>query len=407
MVEIVPMPKLSDTMTVGTVSKWLKQEGDNVAVGDILCEIETDKALMELENLVGDGVLLKIYLEKGGKAAVNTPLCAIGKKGEQPPQAEAAIKPPAPSPAQPIKPTAPPPPSGQPIKPPSPLPPPSNRPKASPLAKKLAQEKNIHLASLRGSGPGGRILKDDVLEAARWENTPSIKPALEPASTLSVLAAQHLSNAKQTAPHFYLQNSVEADPLLWVRRSLNERWKGKGVKITLNDCVLRACALGLCEVPQLNVSWEEQNGQPFIRRHAAVHLGFGLATQDGLLVPVVRHAESKRLPQLSAEVRALSERGRRRGLAPDEMGGSTFTVTNLGMLGVESFYGIIHVPNAAILSVGSAVQKPMVRPDGSVGAGSSMTLGLSCDHRLVDGVLGAKFLKVVKELLETPALLLA
>ena len=222
------------------------------------------------------------------------PSAPLGKRGEEAPRVETpalAASPPPVSQASAV------PPPSAPSAPLAPLPPPGHRPKASPLAKKLAQEKNIHLASLRGSGPGGRILKEDVLKAACWEDAPSIEPALEPASNIRVLTAQHLAYAKHTAPHFYLQNSVEADPLIWVRGALNKRWQAKGVKITLNDCILRACALALCEVPQLNVSWEEQDGEPFIRRHDSVHLGFGLATENGLLVPVVRHAEGKKLPQ--------------------------------------------------------------------------------------------------------------
>ncbi|HTB62085.1 MAG TPA: dihydrolipoamide acetyltransferase family protein [Opitutales bacterium] len=438
MAEIIEMPKLSDTMTVGTLVKWLKKEGDKVAPGDVLCEVETDKATMEVENFAA-GVVLKHYVAAGAQIPIGAPMCAIGKPGEAAPAAPtvapqaaapAASKEPAAKPAVSApKPetTAPKPATTvpQPAAAPAPAPTASGaRVKASPLAKKLAEEKGVSLSGISGSGPSGRIVRADVLAAA---SQPKAAPASSGSSASAVTAltgpigvdeAVPVSNMRSTIarrllesttgiPHFYVEIEIDAGPLADLREGLNAALgdlpaeKGGG-KFTVNDFILKASVEALRRVPAVNSSWMGDT----IQRHGRVHLAFGVALEDGLLTPVIRDADSKSLRQISAEAKALIAKARSKKLTPAEMSGSTFTVTNLGMFGVTGFYGIINPPNAGILSVGATITKPVVDARGQIVAGRRMIIGISGDHRVIDGAAAAQYLAALKSVLETPALLL-
>ncbi|WOO42415.1 dihydrolipoamide acetyltransferase family protein [Rubellicoccus peritrichatus] len=436
MAEIIDMPKLSDTMTVGTIVNWLKKEGEAVSVGDMLCEIETDKATMELENLVADGVILKIYINESGEAPVGAPICAIGEKGEAAPDVAAPQSAPAEPEAAPAE-AAPvveeatkPEPEGrkQESKPAPTAPAPASsdsgkRIKVSPLARKLAEEKGIPLEAIQPSGPSGRIVKKDVLAAAEKGVTApaaaSSAPIVIPSgagiaeegpvkiSNMRKAIAKHLVESKTQIPHFYLETEVDAAALIKTRAQLNKDLtelppeKG-GIKLTVNDFILKASAEALRRVPGVNASWMGDH----IQQHSSVHLAFGVAVPDGLVTPVVRDAQAKTLRQVSAEAKGLIGKARDKKLKPDEMSGSTFTVTNLGMFGVTGFYGIISPPNAAILSVGATIAKPVVNANGEITIGHRMAIGLSGDHRVIDGATGAMFLQALQTLLETPALML-
>ncbi len=456
MAEIIEMPKLSDTMTVGTLVKWLKAEGDKVAVGDMLCEVETDKATMEVENFFA-GVLLKQYVPVGGQIPVGAAMCAIGQAGETAPAAPAPSAPKAvekkteprqetsvgavKGPGTPEDHPAEPPPSpdlpapklpaeAQPVREPEPVPAPEGegaeggRVKASPLARRVAAEKGVSLAGLKGSGPGGRIVKADILAAAE-RPAPAPTPArpqapvpspvaaapaqdqVLPVSNMRGVIARRLLESKTTIPHFYLEMEVDAEPLHALRASLNARLgelppERGGIKFTINDFILKATAEALRRVPSVNASWQGQS----ILQHAGVHVAFGVAIDDGLVTPVIRNAHQKGLRQIAEDAKALIGKARSRKLKPEEMTGSTFTVTNLGMYGVNAFYGIINPPNAAILSVGATVKKPVVDAQDRLVVGQRMMLALSCDHRVVDGAAGAQFLAALRELLESPALML-
>lgn len=426
---LIEMPKLSDTMTAGTVITWLKNEGDAVENGDILAEIETDKATQELETF-DEGTILKIYVPAGGKAPCGHALCALGEPGEEAPEVEppsedaTAAEPvaadtntreeapqPTPTPAAAPAPA----PLATPAPAPVAAPPrdPNQRIFASPLAKKIAAEKNIPLEALQGSGPSGRIVKADVLDAEK-NGVPSaagataMAPALEekiiPVSTMRDVIARRLLESKTQVPHFYLEKEIDAASLVKVRVAINEKFKknGQAIKLTVNDYILKATASALRDVPAMNASWEGAN----IRQHGAVHLSFGVALQDGLVTPVIRDAEKKDLVTISREARELIDKARAKKLTPAEMSGSTFTVTNLGMFGIDSFYGIINNPNSGILSVGGTFKKPVVDENDNIVIGQRMSIGLSGDHRVVDGAVGALFLQALGEYLENPALML-
>jgi pyruvate dehydrogenase E2 component (dihydrolipoamide acetyltransferase) len=424
---LIEMPKLSDTMTAGTVITWLKNEGDTIESGDILAEIETDKATQELESF-DEGTILKIYVPAGGKAPCGHALCALGEPGEDAPEVEPPSEdtPPAAQPApttvadtrtreeapQPVSTPAP---APVPVATPAPVASrdPNQRIFASPLAKKMAAEKNIPLDALQGSGPSGRIVKADILDAEKngipsAGATVAIAPALEekiiPVSTMRDVIARRLLESKTQVPHFYLEKEIDAAALVKVRVAINEKFKknGQAIKLTVNDYILKATASALRDVPAMNASWEGAN----IRQHGAVHLSFGVALQDGLVTPVIRDAEKKDLVTISREARELIDKARAKKLTPAEMSGSTFTVTNLGMYGIDSFYGIINNPNSGILSVGGTFKKPVVDENDNIVIGQRMSIGLSGDHRVVDGAVGALFLLALGEYLENPALML-
>ena len=431
MATTIDMPKLSDTMTVGTVASWLKNEGDSIESGDIIAEIETDKATMELE-VFDEGVLLKQIVPAGGQVPVGSPIAAVGEAGETfdssslpaadaPAETEAAeteeatseeaeaveAEPTAEAPAEP-KPQG----DGPAIK-------------ASPLAKKLAAQKSIDLANVTGSGPNGRIVKKDVLAAnpTSSKSTTVKKPAVPdssaivsagiaeekdlPVSQMRAVIAQRLLESKTTTPHFYLETEVDVAALLELRKQLNSELselspEQGGVKFSVNDFILKAATEALRRVPEMNRSWNETT----IRQHSAVNISFGVAIDDGLLTPVIRDADAKGLKTIALEAKELIGKSRSKKLAPNEMSDSTFTVTNLGMFGVIGFYGIINTPNAGILSVGATVARPVVDANGEIAIGQIMRIGLSCDHRVVDGVVGAQFLQALKTIIENPALTL-
>ena len=429
MANITLMPKLSDTMTVGTLVKWLKKEGDVIKTGDMLAEVETDKATMELESYF-DGTLLKIFSPPGSQLPIGAALCAIGKPGES---VEAPKVAPAAAPAAPASvATAPPKPTPAPAplaaQAPAPKPAaqaaPAARVKISPLARKLAEEKRIDFTRIKGTGPGGRIVRADILEAEKNPPTATAKAAradaaptwsyrsvldkspvqaesFAPASNMRATIARRLLEAKTTIPHFYLDIEIDAAPLLALREQLNAGLAKDGVKLSVNDFVLKAAATALRAIPGVNTSWTGTG----IQSHAAIHVSFAVAIEDGLITPVIRDTDGKTIFQISTEAKALGGRAKDKKLQPAEFTGGTFCVSNLGMAGVDRFCAIINPPNAAILAVGSTVKKPVVKDDEIV-IGQRMTLTLSCDHRVVDGLLGAKFLNAVKAHLESPSLLL-
>jgi pyruvate dehydrogenase E2 component (dihydrolipoamide acetyltransferase) len=425
MATLIDMPKLSDTMTVGTLVRWLKNEGDPVANGDMIAEVETDKATMEVECF-DDGVLIKRYCGEGDEVAVGDPIAAVGEAGEEAPAvssapaaeapaaAPAAEAPAAPAPAAPA-PAAP--------APAAPAAAPAAtgdaRVKASPLAKKIAAEKGIDLGSIQGSGPGGRILKEDVLSAKPGSAAPAAPAAAEraPAATLEALEipvsnmrksiGKALVASKTQAPHFYLQIEVDGAPLAKLRKELNSKLadlppEHGGAKFSVNDLTLKAAAEAVRRVPAINRSWEGDT----IKQHPNVHLAFGVAIDDGLVTPVIRAAETKGLREIGAEAKVLIKKARGKKLTPNEMSGSTLTVTNLGMFGISDFYGIINPNNAAILSIGATIKKPVVNANDEIVVGQVMKIGLSGDHRTIDGAVGAQYLQVLKEILEAPATML-
>jgi pyruvate dehydrogenase E2 component (dihydrolipoamide acetyltransferase) len=453
---LIDMPKLSDTMTVGTLVKWLKKEGDTVENGEMIAEVETDKATMEVECF-DDGILLKQYCSEGDEVPVGGAIAAVGEAGEEPP----AIENEAPSggdsaqkdASEPSaenaddKKASPPVPnqeasgeksnegSSQPAAnvksdpapadvPPAPTNDSGDRIKASPVARKIAADKGVDLATLKGSGPGGRILKEDVLNAEAAPSGGQAAPqeqaagqAPEPAATLEALdlpvsnmrksIAKALVASKTQAPHFYLQIEVDGAPLAALRRELNAKLadlpkEHGGTKFTVNDLTLKAAAEAVRRVPAINRSWEGER----IKQHANVHLAFGVAVDEGLVTPVIRAAETKGLRQIGAEAKVLIKKARDKKLAPDEMSGSTLTVTNLGMFGISDFYGIINPNNAAILSIGATIKRPVVNDKDEIVIGQTMKVGLSGDHRVIDGAVGAQYLQALKEILETPALML-
>ncbi|MCH2156930.1 MAG: pyruvate dehydrogenase complex dihydrolipoamide acetyltransferase [Opitutales bacterium] len=424
MATIIEMPKLSDTMTVGTLVTWLKKEGDPVASGDMIAEVETDKATMEVENFE-DGIILKVYVAEGEQVDIGAPICAIGEKGEDipevgtsssAPKTEAAEETPKEASASPA-PTAPEPttiaattqaPSSS-----------DSRVKASPLAKKIAAEKGIDLASITGSGPNGRIVKADV------ENTKPI-PASEtaaapapviysgagiqeaksvPVSNMRGTIARRLLESKTQIPHFYLSIEVNATALIKFRGELNAGLESQGVKLTVNDLILKAATEALRRVPSLNASWMGDH----IQYHDAVNMAFAVPIPDGLLTPTIMDAHLKSIRTISQEAKALIKKTQAKKLTPAEMSNHTFTVSNMGMprLGISNFFGIINPPDAAILCVGASVAKPVISPKGDVVPGQIMNLALCCDHRVVDGADGAEFLSSLRDILETPALILA
>ncbi|WPJ94977.1 dihydrolipoamide acetyltransferase family protein [Coraliomargarita algicola] len=428
MATLIDMPKLSDTMTVGTLVKWLKNEGDAISSGDMIAEVETDKATMEVECF-DDGVLIKQYAAEGQEVAVGDAIAAIGEEGEEAPAAQnsapaaAAAAEPEPAAAE----STPAPSESAPKPEPSPAAAPApattttdGRIKASPLAKKIAADKGIDLVSIQGTGPGGRIVKADVENAkpgaaAPASSTPA--PAAAPVATLEALdlpvsnmrksIAKALVGSKTQAPHFYLQIEVDGAPLAKLRAELNAKLadlpkEHGGTKFTVNDLTLKAAAEAVRRVPAINRSWEGES----IKQHPNVHLAFGVAIDDGLVTPVIRAAETKGLREIGAEAKVLIKKARDKKLTPNEMSGSTLTVTNLGMFGISDFYGIINPNNAAILSIGATIKKPVVNDKDEIVVGQVMKIGLSGDHRTIDGAVGAQYLQALKEILETPALML-
>ncbi len=419
MAQIIEMPKLSDTMTVGTLVKWLKKEGDVVKSGTMLAEVETDKATMELECFF-DGTLLKIFSPAGSQVAIGAPLCAVGKPGETVATTATAAAASQPAPTAKVAPAPAPAPAAA-----APTPAPaaaaatssSERIRITPLARKLANEHQIAPASIQGSGPSGRIVRADVLAAAA---NPSARRSSASLPTSSVFAkgpiqedravavstmrgviAKRLLESKTQIPHFYLEVEVDVAPLLTLRQQLNASLEAEGVKLSVNDFILKACAEALRRVPAVNASWEGSH----IRYHGAAHVSFAVAIEDGLITPVVRDAHAKSIFAISSEAKSLGRLAKDKKLKPEQFTGGTFCVSNLGMMGIDRFSAIINPPNAAILAVGATVTKPVVEGDQIV-VGQRMSLTLSCDHRVVDGAVGATFLAALRDVLQKPALLL-
>ncbi len=437
MITKVVLAKLSPTMEEGTIVKWSKNEGDAVKVGDVLAEIETDKANMEMEAL-GAGVLRKILVPAGGKAPVGALIGVVADAKDDiaslvsgasapAPASKPAEPAPAPSPTlaavnaaakaapadqpassteadrTPAVPQAAPAPRIAAVTAPAPQAE-SGRVKASPLARSMAAHQNIPLASISGTGPGGRIIKRDVeawgqrpagAPAAAAPAAPAIVPGQEiPLSNMRKTIARRLSESKFTAPHFYVTVDIAMDAAVALREQLQ---RGENVKVSYNDLVVKACAKALTRFPGVNASW----GGDKILTHGEVHVGIAVAIPDGLIVPVVRNADRKSIVELSREVKDLATRARDRKLRPEEFQGSTFSISNLGMMDVLEFTAIINPPESAILAVGSVTKQPVVVEDEIV-IGHRMKVTLSCDHRVIDGALGAQFLQEVRRLLENP-----
>ena len=416
MAEIVRMPKLSDTMTEGTVASGNKKVGDKVKSGELLAEIETDKATMEFESFQ-DGVLLYIGVEKGQTAKVDSILAILGKEGEDvaaliaseaagAPAVEAAPAPVAVA-AAPAAVAAPAVVAAAPaVSAPAAA---NGRVKASPLAKKIAEEMGINIGNVAGSGDGGRIVRRDVenftpAAQASAAHVPAFIPAgterytEENVSQMRKTIARRLAESKFTAPHFYLTMEIDMDNAMAARKSINDNGTAK---ISFNDMVVKACAMALRLHPKVNSSWRGES----IRYNEHVHIGVAVAVEEGLLVPVVRFANEKGLSQIGAEVKSFAEKAKSKKLQPSDWEGNTFTISNLGMFGIEEFTAIINPPDACILAVGGIKSVPVVK-NGAVVPGNVMKVTLSCDHRVVDGASGAAFLQTLKSYLENPVMML-
>jgi len=410
-VEIITMPRLSDTMEEGTVASWLKKEGDTIEEGDILAEIETDKATMEFESFYS-GTLLKIGIAEGETAKVDALLAIVGPKGTDVSNIsvkEKSASKPSEKKTEPKKEEkkskdislsavegeskAKSKPSGSDSS--------SKRIFVSPLAKKMAEEKGINLQHVNGSGENGRIVKSDIenyqpgaasagayqpVGEESWEETKN--------SQMRKTIAKRLGESKFTAPHYYLTVELDMDNAIASRTAINSN---PDVKISYNDMIVKACAMALRKHPQVNSQWTGDATR--IANH--IHMGVAVAVDEGLVVPVLKFADQMTFSQIGANVKELAGKARNKKLTPDEMQGSTFTVSNLGMFGIKEFTSIINAPNSAILSVGAIVQKPVVK-NGAIAVGNTMTVTLACDHRTVDGATGAKYLQTVRQYIENP-----
>ncbi|MDP3359894.1 MAG: pyruvate dehydrogenase complex dihydrolipoamide acetyltransferase [Lutibacter sp.] len=420
MAEIITMPRLSDTMTEGVVAQWLKKVGDKISEGDILAEIETDKATMEFESF-SEGTLLYIGLKDGESAPVDSLLAIIGEEGEdidailkefkaatpgaskapettktpEAPEKSAAIAEPvkvAETAQAPVSANA------------------SGRIIASPLAKKIASEKGINLNTVSGTGDGGRIVKSDVenyvpaavsavatVAAPIVSGTESFEET--PNSQMRKTIARRLAESKFTAPHYYLMLEINMDNAIESRRIINEL---PDTKVSFNDMVVKASAMALKKHPKVNSQWFDDRTR--INHH--VNIGVAVAVEDGLVVPVTRFTDQKSMTQIGAEIKDMATRAKSKKLTPAEMEGSTFTVSNLGMFGISEFTSIINQPNSAILSVGAIIEKPVVK-NGQIVVGNTMKITLACDHRTVDGATGSAFLQTLKQYIENPVTMLA
>ncbi len=448
----IEMPKLSDTMTEGTVVKWHKALGDTVEMGDVVAEVETDKAVMELEAF-GQGTLAAVYVPEGGKARIGEKLALLTGQSNLPKERGdstsgqapvTSVATPRPAKGEPVAQG-----SGLPATAPVSSPPVSRtaapqsgsganpagaRVKASPLARKLAAAKGIDLSSIRGSGPGGRVIARDVeptqvnkpLPAGSATAPPGPKaapgsqPSTAPPPVTAVTAgpradrriplsgmrkviAERLLASKTQIPHFYLQADIDAAPLTRLRLEINAAGELAGLgKVTINDFILKAAVAAAVRVPRVNAAFMGDA----ILQYGRIHLAVAVAIEEGLVTPVIRDAQEKSLPQISAAVKDLAGRARSKKLKPEEYQGGTITVSNLGRYGIDSFSAIINPPQAVILSVGALAKRAVVNAQGQVEAGQRLTLGLSADHRVVDGAVGAQYLAALRQLLENPLLLL-
>ncbi|SDF10259.1 pyruvate dehydrogenase E2 component (dihydrolipoamide acetyltransferase) [Salipiger thiooxidans] len=434
------MPALSPTMEEGTLAKWLVKEGDTVSSGDILAEIETDKATMEFEA-VDEGTIGKILISEGSEGVkVNTPIAVLLEEGESASDISdtSSSAPEAPKASEPAAEAAP---EGGSEKaapaaaPAAPQGADGKRIFATPLARRIAADKGLDLAAIKGSGPHGRIVKADVegasaapaaKPAAAAAEAPAAKPAAAamPAGPgaeqvmkmyegrdyeevkldgMRKTVAARLTEAKQTIPHFYLRRDIKLDALLKFRSQLNKQLEGRGVKLSVNDFIIKACALALQSVPDANAVWAGDRMLKLKPSDVAV----AVAVDGGLFTPVLKDAEMKSLSALSAEMKDLAGRARNRKLAPHEYVGGSFAISNLGMFGIDNFDAVINPPHGAILAVGAGVKKPVVGADGELTVATVMSVTLSVDHRVIDGALGAELLQAIVENLENPMVMLA
>src|SRR5467141_3008052 len=422
----IQMPKLSDTMIEGTLVAWKKKKGDQVSAGEVLAEIETDKATMEWES-PEDGTLTEIYVEEGGKVNVGDKIAFIGGEGEEAPKKEEKKEPekkeekseektekPAPAEKK-EKETAPP---QEKKKPPARTE--EARVKASPVARRVAAELGVDLASVKGTGPEGRVTETDVRAAAKSvaavadrggakpqpKPIPSIKAgegARIQLSGMRKIIAQRLVESLGPIPHFYLTIEINAAPLMAAREELKSAGEGADTsKITVNDFVLKAAVQAAVKVPRVNASFD---GDAIVQ-YADVDLGIAVAIEDGLLTPVIRAAQNKSLREISEQVKDLASRARNKRMKPEEFQGGTFTVSNLGGMGIDSFSAVINPPQGFILAVGKVTKVPVIDESDQIVVGHRMSITMSCDHRVIDGALGAEYLKELRHLLENPALLL-
>lgn len=440
----ITMPRLSDTMEEGTLVKWRVQVGDSVSAGDHLADVETDKATMELQCF-DDGTIANLAVEEGATVPVGALIVTLAEEGESVEDAASqagqttgeaqekaeraetaettaqvteegdkqAAKPeaaePEPGKAEPTKAA----PSGGPS---------TDRPRVSPLARKIADEQGLDLTQIKGTGPDGRIIKRDVLSAAEGKGgaaAPSAAPQGAPApapaagleaktiplSNMRKTIAKRLVESKTSIPHFTVSTPIDMNPLMELRKTLNAQLERQNIKLSVNDFLTRAAALACVQHPAVNSSWADGS----IEQHGTVNVGIAVALPEerggGLIVPVLRDVQNMGLRQISEQTRQLAGKAREQGLSQEEMQGGTFTISNLGMFGVEHFEAIINPPQAAILATGAAIEKPVVR-DGEIVVGHEMTATLSADHRVIDGAIAAAYLQTLKEMLENPAGLL-
>lgn len=413
MAEAIRMPLLSDTMKEGVIAEWHKKVGDKVKSDDVIAEVETDKATMEVMPYV-DGTLLYIGVEKGKGIPVNGIMAIIGKPGEDFQSILSAdggaSAPVAAKPEEPSKSSAPLP-ATQSVTP-TPSQNSDDRMKASPLAKKLAEEKGVDLHSIKGSGDNGRVIKRDLDNyAAPAPQTTKATPAMVqvipagqeghtdiPLTQMRKIIAQRLSESKFTAPHFYLRMTITMDKAIEARKAINDM---SPVKVSFNDMVIKACAIALRRHPAVNSSWMGD----FIRQNHHIHVGTAVAVEEGLIVPVIKFADQKSLSQIAQEAGTLYEKARTKKIQPQEFTGNTFTISNLGMMDIDEFTAIINPPDSCILAVGKITPTPVVE-NGQVVVRQLMKLTLSCDHRIVDGAVGSKFLQTLKAHLENPVTML-
>ena len=427
------MPALSPTMEEGTLAKWLVKEGDSVSSGDLLAEIETDKATMEFEA-VDEGIIGKLLIAEGTEAVkVNTPIAILVEDGEAvPADAPAQAAAPAPAPAADPAPA----PAAAPAEAASAPAAPAKdgaRVFASPLARRIAAQKGLDLTAIKGTGPHGRIVKADVETATAA--TATAAPAAAPAAAAPAQAAlpsgpnsdaimkmydgrayeevsldgmrktiaARLTEAKQTVPHFYLRRDIKLDALLAFRGTLNKQLEARGVKLSVNDFIIKACALALQTVPAANAVWAGDR----ILQLKPSDVAVAVAIEGGLFTPVLQDADTKTLSTLSAEMKDLASRARDRKLAPHEYQGGSFAISNLGMFGIDNFDAVINPPHGAILAVGAGAKKPVVNADGDIEVATVMSVTLSVDHRVIDGALGAELLAASVDNLENPIAMLA
>ena len=420
----ITMPRLSDTMEMGTVLHWHVKEGDEVSSGDVLADIETDKATMELQSF-DDGVVQNILIAEGEQVSVGTSIARLLEEDEDPSETAAVDSAPeAPKPAEKTE-------AENPVTTPSPH---GGGARVSPVARRLAEDHGIDLATVQGSGPSGRIIKRDILQRidttqeteAAVVSTPQTSNVVadvtpiqqplaptspwqqdrtEPLSNMRQIIAKRLVESKQSIPHYQVSMTFDMDPLMEMRKALNEQLSATGVKLSVNDFLVRCCALAMAEHPAFNASF----GGDCILYHGPVNIGMAVALPEerggGLVVASIRNADQKSLRTISQESQYLATKARESGLTMDEMADATFTISNLGMFGVEHFTAIINPPNSAILAVGAAIEKPVVR-DGELVVGHEMSATLSLDHRVIDGAMAAQYLKTLKEYIENPASLL-